>query len=131
MWRSWRKSGLVAFLALGTLISGEVQAKETKPVVPGLVSVALTALPREAQNTHRLILVGGPFPYDKDGIVFGNRERILPPKPRGHYHEYTVAKPGARNRGAKRLVCGGKALTRPDICYYTDDHYTSFKQVVQ
>lgn len=131
MWRSWWKSGLVAFLALGTLINAEVQAKEAVPVAPGLVEVALTALPREAQNTHRLILAGGPFPYDKDGMVFGNRERILPVRPRGHYREYTVAKPGARSRGAKRFVCDGKAMTRPDICYYTDDHYTSFKQVLQ
>ena len=131
MWRSWLISSLVAFLALGALTNAEVQAEEAIPIASGLAAVALTALPREAQHTHRLILAGGPFSYDKDGIVFGNRERILPAKPRGHYHEYTVAKPDVRNRGAKRLVCGGPILTFPDICYYTDDHYASFKQVVQ
>lgn len=111
-----------------TALGAQVQAKE--PVV-ALESVALTALPREAQNTHRLILAGGPFPHGKDGVVFGNRERILPAKARGYYHEYTVATPGARNRGARRLVCGGNPPTRPDVCYYTADHYASFKRVVQ
>jgi len=126
MWPSWRKSASVAILAFASLISAQVQAKES---VAALESVALTALPREAQTTHRLILAGGPFPYGKDGSVFGNRERILPAKTRGYYREYTVAKPGARNRGAKRLVCGGKPPTKPDVCYYTDDHYSSFKRV--
>lgn len=128
MWPSWRKSGSVAILALSGLIGAQVQAKES---VAALESVALTALPREAQTTHRLILAGGPFPHRKDGVVFGNRERILPAKARGYYHEYTVATPGARNRGARRLVCGGKPPTTPDVCYYTADHYTSFKRVVQ
>jgi ribonuclease T1 len=123
---SWRNSASVAILAFASLIGAQVQAKET---AQALESVALTALPREAQTTHRLILAGGPFPYRKDGVVFGNRERLLPIKARGYYHEYTVAKPGARNRGAKRLVCGGKPPTRPDVCYYTDDHYASFRQL--
>ncbi|MCV2419663.1 ribonuclease [Paucibacter sp. DJ2R-2] len=111
-------------------MGAQVQAKEsvTSPN-PSLDSVALTALPREAQTTHRLILAGGPFPYRKDGTVFGNRERILPRQARGYYHEYTVRTPGARNRGARRLVCGGLPPTRPDVCYYTDDHYSSFKRV--
>jgi ribonuclease T1 len=69
-------------------------------------------LPPEARHTHRLILKGGPFPYDKDGTVFGNRERLLPRKARGYYREYTVKTPGARNRGAKRIVCGGKPPTQ-------------------
>lgn len=108
-----------------------MQAKETKQLVDAPETVALTALPREARTTHRLILAGGPFPHGKDGTVFGNRERMLPRKARGYYHEYTVATPGARNRGARRMVCGGNPPQRPDVCYYTDDHYASFKQVVQ
>ncbi|HEX2010290.1 MAG TPA: ribonuclease [Roseateles sp.] len=104
-----------------------VQAKP--PVAAAQDTVALAALPREAQTTHRLILAGGPFPYDKDGSVFGNRERLLPTKARGYYREYTVKTPGARNRGARRLVCGGKPPTTPDACYYTDDHYNSFRRV--
>jgi len=127
---TWRNSGLAAILLAAASISSQVQAKE--PVAspnPSLESVALTALPREAQTTHRLILAGGPFPYAKDGTVFGNRERILPRQARGYYHEYTVRTPGARNRGARRLVCGGLPPTRPDVCFYTDDHYSSFKRV--
>ena len=91
--------------------------------------VALVTLPAEAQTTHQLILAGGPFPYPKDGSVFGNRERLLPMHPRGHYREYTVKTPGARNRGARRIVCGGPAPTRPEACYYTADHYASFKRI--
>ncbi len=95
----------------------------------GVTPVALASLPPEAQATHRLILAGGPFPYSKDGTVFGNRERLLPMHPRGHYREYTVKTPGARNRGARRIVCGGEPPTRPEACYYTADHYASFKRI--
>ena len=92
--------------------------------------VALAQLPAEAQVTHRLILDGGPFPHSKDGVVFGNRERILPREARGYYHEYTVRTPGARDRGARRIVCGGRETKRPEACYYTADHYTSFQRIV-
>ena len=95
-------------------------------------SVALAALPPEARTTHRLILAGGPFPYSKDGTVFGNRERLLPRQARGHYREYTVKTPGASNRGARRIVCGAKPPSppsTPEACFYTDDHYTSFKRI--
>ncbi len=92
-------------------------------------TVALTALPTEAQSTYRLVLSGGPFPYEKDGTVFGNRERQLPAKARGYYREYTVQTPGLRHRGARRVVCGGKPPTKPDACYYTDDHYASFSKI--
>nr|WP_316644499.1 ribonuclease domain-containing protein [uncultured Roseateles sp.] len=92
-------------------------------------TVALTALPVEAQATHRLVLAGGPFPYSKDGTAFGNRERLLPAKVRGYYREYTVPTKGARNRGARRLVCGGQPPTKPEACFYSDDHYASFKRV--
>jgi ribonuclease T1 len=95
------------------------------------VTVVLVALPAQAQNTYQLILSGGPFPYDKDGVVFGNRERSLPSHPRGYYREYTVKTPGARNRGARRIVCGGKQPTQPTACFYTDDHYASFRRIVK
>jgi ribonuclease T1 len=84
--------------------------------------VKLKDLPKEAQETYALIKVGGPFPYAKDGSTFGNREKRLPKQKRGYYKEYTVKTPGARNRGARRIVCGA-----PTECYYTDDHYESFK----
>lgn len=93
--------------------------------------VALTELPPEAQATERLIRAGGPFRHAKDGGVFGNRERLLPRQPRGFYREYTVRTPGARDRGARRIVCGGEVPTHPETCYYTDDHYASFRRIVQ
>ncbi len=93
--------------------------------------VQLAELPAEAMKTHRLILSGGPFPYEKDGSVFGNRERLLPPHPRGFYREYTVRTPGVRSRGARRIICGGKRPTAPEACYYTADHYASFSRIVE
>jgi ribonuclease T1 len=85
-------------------------------------------LPNEAQQTLERIKEGGPFRYDKDGSRFGNYERILPARPRGYYREYTVKTPGGRNRGAKRIVCGGEQRAAND-CYYTEDHYSSFKRI--
>ncbi|HEY4069553.1 MAG TPA: ribonuclease domain-containing protein [Burkholderiaceae bacterium] len=113
------------------MASGTVHARETARGEHAGGSVALSQLPPEAQNTYQLILSGGPFPQRKDGVVFGNRERALPREPRGFYHEYTVTTPGARNRGARRIVCGGREMARPEACYYTGDHYTSFQQIVQ
>ncbi|KGI77651.1 ribonuclease domain-containing protein [Oleiagrimonas soli] len=81
-------------------------------------------LPPEARDTLDAIQRGGPFPYRQDGTVFGNRERLLPDRPRGYYHEYTVPTPGVGTRGARRIVTGGNP---PDIYYYTDDHYRSFR----
>lgn len=91
--------------------------------------IARSALPPEAAATERLIRAGGPFPYAKDGTVFGNRERLLPRQPRGYWREYTVPTPGVRHRGARRIVCGGTPPTAPEACYYTADHYASFKRI--
>lgn len=91
--------------------------------------VALSELPVQAQDVHRRIHLGGPFRYDKDGSVFGNRERLLPRRPRGFYREYTVPTPGERDRGARRIVCGGKEVRQPETCFYTRDHYGSFQQI--
>lgn len=88
-----------------------------------------TDLPPEAHTTLRLIKQGGPFPYERDGVVFGNYERRLPDQPRGYYHEYTVPTPGERTRGARRIVCGGEPP--PGTCYYTSDHYNSFRRIQQ
>ena len=85
-------------------------------------------LPPEAIETLALIQRGGPFPYRKDGTTFQNRERLLPTKPRGYYREYTVRTPGVRHRGARRIVCGGAPRT-PDACYFTSDHYASFREI--
>lgn len=94
-------------------------------------TIALAQLPVQGQNMMRLIEAGGPFKYDKDGTVFGNRERILPGKSRGFYREYTVKTPGERTRGARRIVCGGFKPTAPEACYYTADHYASFRKITR
>lgn len=94
-------------------------------------TVALADLPAQGRTTYALIREGGPFPYEKDGSVFGNREKILPAHKRGYYREYTVKTPGSRDRGARRIVCGGQQATVPDACYYTADHYASFRQIVE
>jgi ribonuclease T1 len=83
-------------------------------------------LPREARETLALIRQGGPLPYAQDGRVFNNRERILPLRERGYYAEFTVKTPGARDRGARRIVAG-----RGGEYYYTADHYRSFKRIVR
>lgn len=93
--------------------------------------VALAALPAEARQTEQMIRNSGPFPYAKDGSVFGNRERMLPRQARGYYREYTVKTPGSRDRGARRIVCGGLVAAAPNACYYTADHYASFRRIVQ
>lgn len=94
-------------------------------------TVALSDLPPQGRSVMKLIAAGGPFPYEKDGSVFGNRERVLPPQKRGHYREYTVPTPGLKHRGARRIVCGGKQPRTPEACYYTADHYASFRLIVQ
>jgi ribonuclease T1 len=88
--------------------------------------VALKQLPPEARQTLARIKAGGPFPYARDGSVFGNREGMLPKRNRGYYREYTVKTPAAKDRGARRIVAGV-----PGEYYYTDDHYRSFKRIIE
>jgi ribonuclease T1 len=83
-------------------------------------------LPKEALETLVLINKGGPFPHPRDGAVFGNREKLLPPRERGWYREYTVRTPGVTSRGARRIVAG-----RDGTLYYSDDHYRSFKRILE
>jgi ribonuclease T1 len=133
MARRWLRNGvLVAVLSVGGLCSGFAPGAFGRDVtVPGSTgTVAVAQLPPQAVNTLNLIAAGGPYPYEKDGVVFGNRERLLPPRQRGYYHEYTVPTPRAHNRGARRIVCGGP-LRRTDNCYYTDDHYASFNRIIE
>jgi ribonuclease T1 len=94
----------------------------------GTISVA--GLPKEARQTLALIQQGGPFPYAKDGSVFGNYESLLPKQKRGYYHEFTVKTPRARNRGARRIVVGGNVATSREY-YYTDNHYATFKRITE
>lgn len=125
---SWRKLGLATVIAASAALCPSVLARGP---VTASDSVTLTELPREAQQTEKLIRAGGPFPYAKDGTAFGNRERLLPRRTRGYYREYTVPTPGSRNRGARRIVCGVAEVRQPEACYYTDDHYASFRRIVQ
>jgi len=120
--------GATAVAALLAVSATAVQAKERLPTGQA-DAVTLAELPSQARTTYRLILQGGPFPYDKDGTVFGNRERLLPAHKRGYYREYTVKTPWARDRGARRIVCGGELPTQPAACYYTGDHYNSFRKI--
>ena len=117
---------LAVALSLGSVV--EARDMPWKTAEP---TVAVADLPRQGQQTYQLILQGGPFPFGKDGSVFGNRERLLPRERRGYYREYTVETPGARDRGARRIVCGGKQRTTPDACWYTSDPYSSFRKTVQ
>lgn len=124
---------VAVFFASVLLASTEVWAR--KASVDGVEAgssfptVGLAELPPQGREVHSLIFQGGPFKYDKDGVVFGNRERMLPMVKRGYYHEYTVKTAGSRDRGARRIVCGGELKT-PDVCYYTEDHYGSFRKIV-
>ena len=92
--------------------------------------VSVADLPAEGREVLERIHAGGPFRYSRDGIVFGNREHRLPAQARGYYREYTVTTPGTRNRGARRIICGG-AKAAPEACWYTDDHYESFRRIVE
>ena len=119
---------LAAAASLGALTPASSQARQSA----GLGSdVALSSLPPQAQRTDQLIHSGGPFPFARDGVVFGNYEKRLERRPRGYYHEYTVPTPGARNRGARRIICGGNQPMEPDACFYTEDHYNSFHRIVK
>jgi guanyl-specific ribonuclease Sa len=112
----WLRTALLIGVAVAAA-SGWLSSRER----PG---DGAAGLPPEAVQTLRLIEAGGPFPYDRDGSVFQNREGRLPQRPRGYYREYTVPTPGSRDRGARRIVSGGQP---PEVVYYTDDHYRSFR----
>ena len=119
----------VAMATAGTFL---VQARtpDSSPLGDA-AAVSVSALPPQGQQVMGQILQGGPFRYEKDGSVFFNRERLLPGQKRGYYREYTVPTPGLSHRGARRIVCGGEQPKAPDACYYTEDHYSSFKRIAQ
>jgi ribonuclease T1 len=118
-------SAVLRVLALAALVAlaspaGVAQLAPT----PAAAGIAAKDLPREARDTLALVKKGGPFPYAKDGAVFGNREGLLPKQKRGYYREYTVKTPGERTRGKRRIVAG-----RDGDYWYTDDHYATFRRI--
>jgi ribonuclease T1 len=126
---SGRLKAVLAGLLL-TAASAVLWVQAKGPVSVGSsTTVSVAELPAEGASVYRQISQGGPFKFDKDGAVFGNRERLLPGQTRGYYREYTVATPGLNHRGARRIVCGGPPRT-PDTCFYTADHYDSFRKIV-
>lgn len=111
---------LVLCVAAGSLHAREYAAERNE--------IDVAKLPAEARAVLERVRSGAPHPYERDGVTFGNRERLLPERKRGYYHEYTVKTPGVQTRGARRVVCGGPR-TAPEVCYYTDDHYASFRRI--
>jgi len=124
------KFALTSFLLAVAITGPLAQARTDRLAESRSAVVHVAELPIQGRETYELIRQGGPFPFDKDGAVFGNRERSLPAERRGYYREYTVATPGSRDRGARRIVCGGPARA-PHACYYTADHYGSFRKIVE
>ncbi|MEV0987829.1 ribonuclease domain-containing protein [Streptomyces sp. NPDC049949] len=117
-------AAVVAALLVGPTAAA-APTSSTSFSIRAVGSICYSALPAQAHNTLNLIDAGGPFPYSQDGVVFQNRERVLPSQSRGYYHEYTVITPGSPTRGARRIVTGRQS--RED--YYTADHYATFKRV--
>ncbi|KPH98460.1 Ribonuclease T(1) [Actinobacteria bacterium OK074] len=127
--------GAAAALLSALLVGGTVSATAADAAAPASVvstratvsaasvgSICYSDLPSQAYDTLDLIASGGPFPYSQDGVVFQNREGVLPSQSSGYYHEYTVITPGSSTRGARRIVTGQKT----DEDYYTSDHYVTF-----
>ena len=126
MSRVTRSCRVAACIALAALVAaGAAGAQSAHESLPEVVT---SALPSEAVRTLKSIASGGPYPYQRDGVVFANREQRLPAHPRGYYHEYTVKTPGVESRGARRIICGGELRSIAE-CYYTDDHYQSFRRI--
>ena len=127
----WLSTLLLATLVIFGLAGPAAVMAKSLFALESTATVSASALPTQGRDVLALIYQGGPFKYDKDGTVFGNRERLLPSKDRGYDREYTVKTPSERTRGARRIICGGIKPTAPDACYYTDDHYASFRKIVQ
>jgi ribonuclease T1 len=115
---------LIKIAACAAVFSASQPALARSDAPAAVNEIAYAALPPEAQQTLQLIRKGGPYPYQRDGVAFGNYERLLPQRNRGYYREYTVATPGAKNRAARRIIVG-----QIGEYYYTDDHYRSFRRI--
>ena len=114
---------VAAALAIAALALPAAAQRAPTPAEP-VGEIHVEQLPREAKATIALIKKGGPYPYAKDGAIFGNREGLLPKQKRGYYREYTVKTPGERTRGARRIVVGSAGEM-----YFTEDHYNHFRLI--
>ena len=124
------QAGVACVLGVVFAIIPATGQARNDPSTHDQATISVAQLPPQGRETYSLTRQGGPSPYDKDGTVFGNRERLLPAHKAGYYGEYTVRTPAVRHRGPRRIVCGGKPRT-PDACYYTSDHYASFREIVE
>jgi len=122
----WRRFAtlLIKIAACAAVFSASPPVLARSEAPAAINEIAYAALPPEAQHTLQLIRKGGPYPYQRDGVAFGNYERLLPQRNRGYYREYTVATPGATNRAMRRIIAG-----QIGDYYYTDDHYRSFRRI--
>lgn len=120
----------LAAMVLIAVLSGCFATRAAAKSSYAVEEIRIGALPVEARDALARIVAGAAPSYERDGVVFGNREGLLPAKPRGYYHEYTVKTPGVRTRGSRRIVCGG-AVRSTTECYYSNDHYRSFKRITQ
>ena len=118
--RCWRRFAAALF-SVALIACGPTSTAQDAATLP---EIAAAELPAQAHATIGLIRKGGPYPYERDGLVFGNFEKRLPLRERGYYREYTVRTPGAAGRGARRIVAG-----KGGELYYTDDHYQTFRRV--
>ncbi len=133
----FRAPAIFVLACLLGLAGGDASARSDAGSRPGQIAdseVSVAALPPEARRTLRLIKQGGPFPYERDNVTFGNYEKRLPQRERGYYREYTVKTPGIKGRGARRIVAGcalaaGRPCGTDGELYYTDDHYQSFRRI--
>ena len=123
--RPWRRlAALFVALVIAAFVSATSGAFARERPADAGHEILYANLPREAQQTLQAIKRGGPFAYERDGVVFGNYERLLPSRQRGYYHEYTVPTPNVKHRGARRIVAGAEAEY-----YFSDDHYRSFRRI--
>ena len=133
--RTWFAVAVWALVALCSVGGSQAWSRDDR-FDRAIGTVRVAELPREGRETLALIHAGGPFASHRDGVVFANRERLLPARPRGYYAEYTVRTPGERTRGARRIIAGrgdggrGEFATSGEY-YYTDDHYQSFRRIAQ
>lgn len=123
------KLALTGLILVASSIAGLVYSRAPHVAPDHTATISIAEMPAQGAQMVAQITRGGPFPHEKDGAVFGNRERLLPIKSRGYYREYTVATPGLEHRGIRRIVCGGKPRV-PEACYYSADHYASFRMIV-